>query len=167
MSFSHDQVAKYESTSTRYKNDPFNVLYPELYDNGNYSKWAWGLSRLIDGLEIVKAKGQWQNIDLEHIAVSGCSYAGKMAMFCGAFDERVALTVAQEPGGGGASAWRTIAYTAKKFGINVEGIGNTNYSWFMTSMQNFNGKQDILILSPPGENSGGKVLFCNQGAYAE
>ena len=144
MSFSHDQVAKYESTSTRYKNDPFNVLYPELYDNGNYSKWAWGLSRLIDGLEIVKAKGQLQNIDLEHIAVSGCSYAGKMAMFCGAFDERVALTVAQEPGGGGASAWRTIAYTAKKFGINVEGIGNTNYSWFMTSMQNFNGKQDIL-----------------------
>ena len=144
MSFSHDQVAKYESSSTRYKNDPFNVLYPELYDNGNYSKWAWGVSRLIDGLEIVKEKGQLQKIDLEHIAVTGCSYAGKMAMFCGAFDERVALTVAQEPGGGGASAWRTIAYTAKKFGISVEGIGNTNYSWFMTSMQNFNGKQDLL-----------------------
>ena len=144
MSFSHDQVAKYESTSTRYKNDPFNVLYPELYDNGNYSKWAWGVSRLIDGLEIATEKGQLKNIDLKHIAVTGCSYAGKMAMFCGAFDERIALTVAQEPGGGGASAWRTIAYTAKKFGISVEGIGNTNYSWFMTSMQNFNGKQDIL-----------------------
>ena len=144
MSFSHDQVAKYESTSTRYKNDPFNVLYPELYDNGNYSKWAWGVSRLIDGLEIATEKGQLKNIDLKHIAVTGCSYAGKMAMFCGAFDERVALTVAQEPGGGGASAWRTIAYTAKKFGISVEGIGNTNYSWFMTSMQNFNGKQDLL-----------------------
>lgn len=144
MSFSHDQVAKYGNDSQRYPNDQFNQLYPELYESGNYSKWAWGLSRLIDGLEIVKEKGQLTNLDLAHIAVSGCSYAGKMAMFCGAFDERVALTVAQEPGGGGASAWRTIAYTAKKFGINVEGIGNTNYSWFMASMQSFNGKQDIL-----------------------
>ncbi len=144
MTFSHDQVAKYESSSTRYKNDPFNVLYPELYESGNYSKWSWGVSRLIDGLEIVKEKGQLTKLDLEHIAVSGCSYAGKMAMFAGAYDERVALTVAQEPGGGGASAWRTIANTAKKFGISVEDIGNTNYSWFMTSMQNFNGKQDLL-----------------------
>ncbi len=144
MSFSHDQVAKYGNDSQRYPNDQFNQLYPELYDNGNYSKWAWGVSRLIDGLEIATEKGQLKNIDLKHIAVTGCSYAGKMAMFCGAFDERIALTVAQEPGGGGASAWRTIAYTAKKFGISVEGIGNTNYSWFMTSMQNFNGKQDIL-----------------------
>jgi hypothetical protein len=32
--------------------------------------------------------------------------AGKMALFAGAFDERVALTVAQENGGGGAPAWR-------------------------------------------------------------
>ena len=143
MSFSHDQVAKYGSDSKRYPDDQFNVLYPELYDNGNYSKWAWGVSRLIDGLEIAKEKGQL-NVDLKHIAVSGCSYAGKMAMFCGAYDERVALTIAQEPGGGGASAWRTIAYASKELKKSVEGIGNTNYSWFMTSLQSFNGKQDIL-----------------------
>jgi hypothetical protein len=30
-----------------------------------------------------------------------------MALFAGAFDERVALTVAQESGGGGINAWRT------------------------------------------------------------
>lgn len=143
MSFSHDQVATYGSDSKRYPNDPFNVLYPELYDNGNYSKWAWGVSRLIDGLEIAKEKGQL-NVDLEHIALSGCSYAGKMAMFAGAYDERVALTVVQESGGGGASAWRTIDYTSKQIKKSVEGIGNTNYSWFMTSMQQFSGKQDIL-----------------------
>ncbi len=141
--FSHDQVATYGSDSKRYESDPFNVAYPDLYDNGNYSKWAWGVSRIIDGLYIVKEKGQL-NLDLDHIALSGCSYAGKMAMFCGAYDERVALTIVQESGGGGASGWRTIAYTAKKFGISVEGIGNTNYSWFMTSMQKFSGKQDLL-----------------------
>lgn len=150
LSFNTDQVAKYEAqNSNRYKGnitkqkDQFNSLYPELYDNGNYSKWAWGVSRLIDGLEIANEKGQLK-VDLAHIALSGCSYAGKMAMFCGAFDERVALTIAQEPGGGGASAWRTIASTSEKFGINVEGIGNTNYGWFMNSMKNFSGKQDIL-----------------------
>jgi hypothetical protein len=32
----------------------------------------------------------------------GCSYADKMALFAGAFDERIALTIAQESGGGGA-----------------------------------------------------------------
>ena len=29
----------------------FDRLYPELKDNGAYSEWAWGLQRLIDGLE--------------------------------------------------------------------------------------------------------------------
>ncbi len=154
LSFSTDQVATYGSSSARYKGniskqkDQFNSLYPELYDNGNYSKWAWGVSRLIDALEIINEKGQVK-VDLKHIALSGCSYAGKMAMFCGAFDERVALTIAQEPGGGGASAWRTIQYVdensvMKKRGDGVEGLGNTNFSWFMTTLSQFNKKADIL-----------------------
>jgi len=154
LSFNTDQVATYGSSSARYagniaqRKDQFNSLYPEFYDNGNYSKWSWGVSRLIDGLEIANEKGQLK-VDLKHIALSGCSYAGKMAMFCGAFDERVALTIAQEPGGGGASAWRTIDYVdknsvMKKRGDGVEGLGNTNFSWFMTSLQKFNGKADIL-----------------------
>ena len=45
-------------------------------------------------------------IDMKHLAVTGCSYAGKMALFAGAFDERVALTIPQESGGGGAPSWR-------------------------------------------------------------
>ena len=154
LSFNTDQVATYGSSSARYKGniskrkDQFNSLYPELYDNGNYSKWAWGVSRLIDALEIINEKGQVK-VDLKHIALSGCSYAGKMAMFCGAFDERVALTIAQEPGGGGASAWRTIQYVdenniMKKREDGVEGLGNTNFSWFMTTLSQFNKKADIL-----------------------
>ena len=43
---------------------------------------------------------------MSHIAVSGCSFAGKMALFSGALDERIALTIAQEPGGGGVNSWR-------------------------------------------------------------
>lgn len=132
IAFIHNQVTTYGSPST---NDPYYRLYPYLNpDNtGQYSAWAWGVSRLIDGLELV------QNvlpIDLKHIAVTGCSYAGKMALFAGAFDERIALTVAQESGGGGATSWR---YSQSEPAGSVEGIGNTDYNWFMNSMHQFAG----------------------------
>ena len=52
------------------------------------------------------------------MAISGCSFAGKMALFAGAFDERIALTIAQEPGGGGVNAWR-VSETLE----NVETLG--------------------------------------------
>lgn len=45
-----------------------------------------GVSRLIDGLEKL---GKKSRIDLSHLAISGCSFAGKMALFAGAFDERM------------------------------------------------------------------------------
>ena len=104
----------------------FDRLYPELVDNGAYSMWAWGVSRLIDGLEIVGAASK---IDMKHIGVTGCSYAGKMALWSGAMDERIALTIAQEPGGGGAAAWR-VSQTLGK----VENLGATDEHWFMKSM---------------------------------
>ena len=75
-------------------------------------------------------------IDLKHIAVTGCSYAGKMALFAGAFDERIALTIAIESGGGGANSWR---YSHKEMADTVEDINNTNYDWFMNSLNQFSG----------------------------
>ena len=75
-------------------------------------------------------------IDMEHIGVTGCSYAGKMALYCGAFDERIALTIAQEPGGGGAAAWR-VSSTMEE----VESIDRTDYHWFQESQKtNFGGE---------------------------
>lgn len=104
---------------------------------GHYSAWSWGVSRLIDGLELVQSQ---MNVDLAHIGITGCSRYGKLALFGGAFDERIALTIAQEPGGGGAAAWRV----SESIG-NVEKIDNTDYSWFMPSMRdNFKGKTDRL-----------------------
>jgi len=107
---------------------PFDSLYPDLKDNGAYSEWAWGLSRLIDGLQ--QLGPEVTKIDTRRIGVTGCSYAGKMALFCGAFDERVALTIAQEPGGGGAAAWRA-SHTLKE----VESLERTDYHWFKESMR--------------------------------
>ena len=113
-------------------NEPINRLYPDQTDMGAYCAWPWGISRLIDGLEKV---GKKSRIDLSHLAVSGCSFAGKMALFAGAFDERIALTIAQEPGGGGVDAWRV----SETLG-NVETLGRTSYAWFLESMRQFAGK---------------------------
>ena len=126
---------------TRYGNkqptDPYFRLYPELGatgEVGQYSAWAWGVSRLIDGIAIAAQRGDLP-VDLHHVAVSGCSYAGKMALFAGALDERVALTVAQESGGGGFPAWR-VSHAIEPHG-SVEKIDNTNYSWFRDAMRAF------------------------------
>lgn len=112
--------------------EPINRLYPEYVEFGAYSAWPWGISRIIDGLEIAGAESR---IDLKHIGVTGCSFAGKMALFAGALDERIALTVAQEPGGGGVDAWRV----SETLG-NVETLGRTNYAWFKESMRQFEGE---------------------------
>ena len=115
----------------------FDRLYPELKANGAYSEWAWGMSRLIDGLQ--QLGPEVTKIDMKHIGVTGCSYAGKMALYCGAFDERIALVIAQEPGGGGAASWRK-SHELTLSGKNLEDIDKTDYHWFLESQkENFRG----------------------------
>lgn len=108
---------------------PINEVYPDKTYIGSYSAWPWGVSRLIDGLELVSED---LNIDLEHLAVTGCSFAGKMALFSGAFDERIALTIAQESGGGGVASWRVSETLGE-----VETLGNTNFAWFIEDMRQY------------------------------
>ena len=128
ITFNFGQVMAHTQNRGR---EPINKLYPELTSMGAYSAWPWGVSRLIDGLELVQ---DVLPIDLKHLAVTGCSFAGKMALFAGAFDERIALTIAQEPGGGGAAAWRVSETLGK-----VEKLGATSHAWFMESMFQFSG----------------------------
>ena len=117
----------------------FDRLYPSLTANGAYSEWAWGFSRLLDGLQ--KLGSEVTRIDMKHIGVTGCSYAGKMALFCGAMDERVALTIAQEPGGGGAAAWRVSRTLGK-----VETLDRTDYNWFLESMKTTFAEERVALL---------------------
>ena len=116
-------VATMTFTSTQLVPDAFNVtraagayftMYPDR-NAGAMIEWAWGppidgstrprprtVSRLIDGLYATAQN----KIDLTRIAVTGCSYQGKMALYAGAFDERIALTIPEESGGGGEASWR-------------------------------------------------------------
>ena len=128
--FSERQVNSYSQMgkAAGRGNYAFDKLYPQLTENGAYSEWAWGFSRLLDGLQ--KLGPEVTKIDMSHIGVTGCSYAGKMALFCGAFDERVALIIAQEPGGGGAASWRV----SRTLG-NVENLDRTDYNWFKESLK--------------------------------
>lgn len=131
MTFHEKQVNDYGQWGKHHERGehPFDQLYPQLTQNGAYSEWAWGLSRLLDGLQ--QLGPELTKIDMKHIGVTGCSYAGKMALYCGAFDERIALTIAQEPGGGGAAAWRASHESKER----VEDIDKTDYHWFMESQR--------------------------------
>lgn len=140
--FDHDQVIRSSHQAVRDDSAKYYKLYPNARANGNYSAWAWGVSRIIDGLEIVAKE---LNADLSHIAVTGCSYAGKMAMYSSALDERVALAIVQESGGGGINSWRVSDDFTARTDTNVERITNTNYTWFMPALKdNFEGKADLL-----------------------
>lgn len=141
MTFREGQVNDYRQWGKHHDRGEhhFDRLFPELKENGAYSEWAWGLSRLIDGLQ--QLGPEKTRIDTRHIGVTGCSYAGKMALFCGAFDERVALTIAQEPGGGGAAAWRVSNRLD-----SVETLDRTDYHWFKESMRDNFGEENTFRL---------------------
>jgi hypothetical protein len=122
----------------------FYKLYPET-TAGFMIRWAWGISRIIDALEVLpKAK-----IDLSRIAVSGCSFQGKIALYAGAFDERIALTIPQESGGGGTISWRYSDMLEKRDKVEVENLlhaqgSSTNFPWYAQALRQFNEAPDKL-----------------------
>jgi hypothetical protein len=71
IAFNFGQIMSH--TQTR-GNEPINKLYPDLTYIGAYSAWSWGVSRIIDGLELV---ADVLKIDLKHLSITGCSFAGK------------------------------------------------------------------------------------------
>ena len=116
-----------------------------LYNGGQGTiiAWAWGVSRLIDALE----KDPDAGIDVKHLAVTGCSRLGKAALAIGAFDERIALTIPQESGSGGASLWRVGAQVNKQKGKQfVQGLASAGSEgkWMISSFKNYDGKENTL-----------------------
>lgn len=136
--FTSRGVATMVFTSSQLVPDSLNVprgggdyfkMYPDT-NAGAMIEWAWGISRLIDGLY----KTQDQNkIDVKRIAVTGCSFQGKMSLYAGAFDERIALVIPEESGGGGEASWRVMATQTGT--EDLEAAQGT--AWYATNLKQF------------------------------
>lgn len=133
ITFPADEVAQQTDGSSRGKGKFFD-LYGSSYDAGALIAWAWGVDRLIDALETTPAA----KIDPAKLGVTGGSRNGKGALAIGAFDERIALTVPQESGNGGASGWRT-ADDQRKNGDDVQTLSEIvgENCWFAKSLNQF------------------------------
>jgi hypothetical protein len=133
ITFDSDELAA-EADATSRGQGKFFDLYGSSLDSGALIAHAWGVSRIIDALEVTPSAG----IDTTRLAVTGCSHFGRSALVAGAFDERIALTVPQESGVGGAGAWR-IADSEFANGKNVqtasEAVGEN--CWFGTGFNQF------------------------------
>jgi len=88
----------------------FYTLYP--YDRadpdaqrGTLLAWAWGISKVIDAMEL--GAGAELNINPALSLVGGVSRFGKGAAVAGAYDERIRVVIPSCSGAGGIAMYRT------------------------------------------------------------
>ena len=110
--------------------DGLAALYPrdEKTGWGKLGMWAFAASRVMDYLE-TRA-----DIDAARVCVTGHSRLGKAALWCGAQDERFAMTVANDSGCSGA------AISRGKAGESIEIIAKRFPFWFCGNYQAWRGR---------------------------
>ncbi|KAF2176802.1 carbohydrate esterase family 15 protein [Zopfia rhizophila CBS 207.26] len=139
ITFNNDQIGAQQGGSSRGQGK-FYDLYGSGHSAGALTAWAWGVARIIDGLELVDT-----GIDPKRVGVTGCSRNGKGAMIAGALEPRVALTIPQESGSGGAACWR-ISDSEKSAGKNIQTSGQIigENVWFSKNFNTFATKSSTL-----------------------
>ncbi|KAH6662828.1 putative extracelular cellulose binding protein [Halenospora varia] len=140
LAFKNDEMAEQNGKQSRGKG-LFYDLYGKDATTGSLMAWAWGVSRLIDGLEMTEDA----NINTNRLAVTGCSRNGKGAFITGAFDGRIALTIPQESGSGGSACWR-LSDAMKAAGVNTQTASQIiqENSWQSEEFAKYNSSANLL-----------------------
>jgi hypothetical protein len=116
IAFNNDEIAEQQGGTSRGRGK-FYDLYGSGHSAGALTAWAWGVSRILDALELTRSQ---TNIDPARVGVTGCSRNGKGAMVAGALEPRIALTLPEESGAGGAGCWRIAKWQKTSQGQNVQ-----------------------------------------------
>ncbi|KAL1633831.1 carbohydrate-binding module 1 [Neofusicoccum ribis] len=140
ITFNNDDIAAQTNTGSRGQGK-FYTLYGSGHGAGAMTAWAWGVSRIIDAV----ASTADARIDAARIGVTGCSRNGKGAFVAGALDDRVALTIPQESGAGGAACWR-ISDQQKAAGKNIQTASQivTENVWFSKAFEQYTSRVPSL-----------------------
>ncbi|TFK33327.1 carbohydrate esterase family 15 protein [Crucibulum laeve] len=140
ITFNNNDIAAQDSASSRGQGK-FYTIYGSGHSASAMTAWAWGVSRIVDVLEITTG----HNINLQKLAVTGCSRNGKGALVAGAFEKRIALTIPQESGSGGAGCWR-ISDAMLQSGIDTQTASEIvgENVWFSTAFAQYVNQVPVL-----------------------
>lgn len=103
-----------------------------LRDWGTIAAWSWGVHRTVDYLVTDP------DIDSSRIAVMGHSRNGKVALWAGALDERIALVVSNQSGCSGA------ALSRRRNGETLYWLNELFGHWFALAYHQFNDHEERL-----------------------
>lgn len=99
---------------------------------GSIAAWAWGASRVLDGLE------SESRIDAGRVAIVGHSRGGKTALWAGAEDPRFSIIIANNPGITGA------ALNRDGVGERIERINRKFPYWLCANYKSFDNRENEL-----------------------
>lgn len=130
ITFNNDNFAAQNGGGSRGQGIFYNI-HGSDHSAGALTAWAWGVARIVDALEQLGA--ETTGVDPARVGVTGCSRNGKGAFVAGALDSRIALTIPQESGAGGAACWR-ISDQEAAAGKNIQTARQiiTENVWFST-----------------------------------